>query len=175
MSTSDSRQPLPDDTSEELSPGDVAGLDDDRRANRADPQQVRFVLAMLRDHLRAQTLISGPLADFTWRALDDYLRGRHKNLDQAFGLARKRGRRPADEQKQIGLAAEVLRLRLTATTYEAAVSTVVEQFGSSTSVVNRAWRDHREAAAHVVLIEKALAGFSLSDEEQVRWKEIFER
>ena len=158
---------------DELSPGDVAELDQDRQLRQADPDEVRRALRQVCTCLSSGRPAAPALNEFFCRWVGAFLNGKYRTLDQALGLMPEPGRSPEKELRQIDLAADVLRLRLEGKTFEGAVTEVTKVHGASRSVVARACRDYKESAACIVEIERALSGADWTPEQKERWKRIF--
>ncbi len=83
-----------------------------RRLARRTQREAREILEWLAKHLRNyQTPIRPKQALHAAEAIESYLAGRARSLDEAFGLTRKRGR-PAKDDEHREIARRVLRLRL---------------------------------------------------------------
>jgi hypothetical protein len=151
-----------------LTPSKLNQIAFDVRDGKADPNDVREALTLFYRHAQAKTPIPRRLVDFVAESFGRYLGYKDffgadertaASLDSAFGLVRKIGRPEADEQKQIEIAASVVRMRLGGISHQEAVGMVAETNNCAETVVKEAFRDHLPSALILVQTEHP-AGFT---------------
>jgi hypothetical protein len=86
-------------------------------------------------------------------AFNTYLAGT-KSLEQALGVARKKGRPPADEINQAEMAAEVMGRRLAGINHQQALREAADKFGYAKSIISTAWRHYRMSALQLISGER---------------------
>jgi len=106
----------------ELTPATINQIAWEVREGNADPEDARRLLELF---CESGDRIPRELLSHFCEAFRAYLGGK-KTLDSALGLARKRGRPGADEERQQMLAVEVLRHRLAGLSSEDAIAKVAE-------------------------------------------------
>jgi hypothetical protein len=145
-----------------LTPSKINQIAFAARDGTADPDDVRAALLLFCQCSLERKAIPARLIGFAAESFCRFfeLKGHYgpdervaMTLESAFGLARKKGRPKADEQRRIRIAAEVVRLRLSGVSHQEALAGTAETFCCATAVVARAFRDHRMSAVTLVRSE----------------------
>jgi hypothetical protein len=169
--------PPPDDVDDEdqLSPGEVMQLMSDRREGKASPDEVRRLLSTFCKFgaIRAEVI------EYLRESCAAFLNDDYPSWDKALGLERGRGRPPrVDKDRQVGMAIEVLRLRLAGKSFEVATEETGEAFSCKVTTVSEAWAAYWPDAIDVLFAERMLFGCGdasgklLTPEEAKRFERI---
>jgi hypothetical protein len=129
------------------------------RDGKAEPAEVREVLALFYRHAEAKTPIPQRVVEFVAEAFGRYLGLKDfygpdersaNSLDSAFGLLRKKGRPEADEQTRRDMAVRVVELRLSGISHQEALERAAKDFGWARTIIGKAFRDHTLSAVMMI-------------------------
>jgi hypothetical protein len=163
----------PDDVDDEgqLSPGEVMQLMSDRREGKVSPDDVRRLLSTF--------VKCGPsreeVVEYVRERCAGYLSGDCSSLDHAIGVARGRGKprtgedRQMRQDRQMRMAVEVLRARLSGQNFQEAIEATAEAFekirrakgetfGCGVTTVSEAWAAYWPDAINTLFAERMLFG-----------------
>jgi hypothetical protein len=108
----------------------------DVRQGEADPDDARRLIAL---YCEPNNEAPRELVDHIKSSFRAYVSGEASSLDSAFGLKRRRGRTPSNEQARINIAVAVLRQRLLGKSYEDALADTEELLKIGRTKITEAW------------------------------------
>lgn len=156
-----------------LSAGQVHQICWEVREGKADPDDVKAMLADFCEGIGAGTRIEPAIFLYLRDAFSAYLCG-ERTLEAALGLRGKRGARETARERDQKTAAEVLRRLLREDELlEVAALAVAEEFERGKTQVERAWARYKQTALIILRIERSLKNRSFTVREKRRLKEIF--
>lgn len=156
---------------DDVSPATINNIAWDVRDNKADPEDVRRVLAYFCLLIEEGKDLPVGLREFLKDGFRAYLDGNAISVDQAIGLIRMTGGRPpADEVDQAILAARLLEARMAGANHQDALEGVAEDHGCGKTKVGDAWRDFKGQAVPMLLFLRSLSGDG--DFTCAEWKDL---
>ena len=138
----------------------------------AKPEDARRLLEHFVELVDRGKPVSPRLLEHLREAFSAYLNGT-KSLEQAVGVARKKGRPPADEIIRAEMAAEVMRLRLAGISHQQALSETARKYGWAESIISTAWRGHRMSALQLIAAERVNSVPRFAEQEKKLLKRMF--
>ncbi|MBF0561459.1 MAG: hypothetical protein HQL37_05435 [Alphaproteobacteria bacterium] len=90
------------------------------------------------------------------------------SVETALGLAKRKGRPPAEEQVRMQMAGEVLDYRLEGESHEVALEKIAELFECGRSVIAEAWAEHMGIAIVVVQTNRSFSPWTPIEMERLR-------
>jgi hypothetical protein len=138
----------------------------------ATPEDAKRLVAHFCELIERRKPFPPRLLEHFREAFSAYLSGT-KSLEQALGMARKKGRPPADEVIQAKMAAEVMRRRLVGTSHQQALEETAHKYGWAESVISIAWRGHRMSALQLIVVERVNIQPLFTESEKRLLRKIF--
>lgn len=149
-------------SAESLGPGNLTFLISKVRDGTATPDDAKRLFAEFVRLIGCKDHVPDQLAEFVAEGVALFLAGEAKSLDHAFGLVGEAHRpKGTNSDRDVLIAAAVLRLRLEGRLQGFAESEVGEKFHKSKTVVQTAWSENKEWAYYTVLVER--------NQDNVKW------
>ena len=143
----------------------------EQRSSRADAEALLQGFCQCVEHgsIKATTPEADRLLEHVRHSLDDYLSAKTSGIESAFGLTKRKGRPPADEQERIRMAARVLDLYIAGMSHEDAIAKTGDEFRRSETVISDAFRKWRQLGWMLLQPTRD----PLTAEEQARLRKVF--
>lgn len=135
------------------------------RDQTATPEDAQQLLTQFCDFWDRGATIPLELNRYLRDSFISYLEG-NQNLESALGLKRKKARPRADPKLRTDMATQILKLRLMEDmSHEDAREKVSAKFGWGITIMNDAWKAHKQDALISLRLERASDGYPWTAEE----------
>lgn len=149
----------------ELTPVTINQIIFEIRDGAADPDDARRLLELYCDE-KAEP--QHALIQHVQACIGRYLSGEIKSLESAFGITPRKKNPHIVEQKQMEIAADVLRCRLDGNAHQECLEKLAEKHRKGKTAVGECWKRHKQSALISVLIERNSGNHEINkkDEEE---------
>ena len=128
-----------------MTPGEIKDLIDAIYHGIADPDDAKKLLKLFCDCIDKSEPVPDDILIFLKHAFTAVLT-EEKTLDKALGLKRKRGTPKRDEEKDIRVALQFLKLKNAGETYLSTTISLAEKLNISQGHVKKCWKRYKEDA-----------------------------
>ena len=142
-----------------MTPGEIKDLIDAIYHGTADPDDAKKLLKLFCDCIDKSEPVPDDILIFLKHAFTDVLT-EEKTLNKALGLKRKRGTPKRDEEKDIRVALQFLKLKNAGETYLSTTISLAEKLNISEDQVKKCWKRYKDHAKHRLRLEQYLKSHS---------------
>ena len=142
-----------------MTPGEIKDLIDAIYHGTADPDDAKKLLKLFCDCIDKSEPVPDDILIFLKHAFTDVLT-EEKTLNKALGLKRKRGTPKRDEEKDIRVALQFLKLKNAGETYLSTTISLAEKLNISEVQVKKCWKRYKDHAKHRLRLEQYLKSHS---------------
>jgi hypothetical protein len=142
-----------------MTPGEIKDLIDAIYHGTADPDDAKKLLKLFCDCIDNSEPIPDDILIFLKRAFTSIIK-EEKTANRALGLQRKRGTPKRDEEKDIRVALQFLKLKNAGETYLSTTISLAEKLNISEDQVKKCWKRYKDHAKHRLRLEQYLKSHS---------------